>query len=493
MIIDWNKLQPYKTTKSKSFEQLCYQIASRLYTSKGSFTPVDDSGGGDGVEFYLTMPDGSEWGWQAKYYEGLARLSVSNRKSAIVSSLERATSKHPKLEIWYLCLTMDLTTDEETWVNTELIKHIPTGHPAKIEVWDESFLHEKINQPMFNGLKQSFFNELELSNDWFEKTFDKSFSVVENKFDDLLYVPNEEFEISYVNPVLCNEKFVRQRIAYYPRKLEELYEDAKEKLKSLQYTTDLWRPLFKEYTERYTEFNFAIEELLPLLKVRLKNITPNNFEKLIGDEYEKEILFFESIKNGLDDFRRNWQKDNIPELTEDQRKTSLEQSKKIWPVEGVYKEFIEELKYYVSHSGMPIKWRLAHFLGNGGDGKTNFSVALVKEYIKAQVPAIYIPAIEFTGANPLSDQILAILDMKSGYTFGDFLDCLDELGKIHDKRIPVVLDGLNEAINAQGFLNERLGLDLPQMETEFLHRKNLVLLTTCRTSYKEAIWGGGNT
>jgi hypothetical protein len=175
MIIDWNKLQPYKTTKSKSFEQLCYQVASRLYAKKGSFTPVDDSGGGDGVEFYLTMPDGSEWGWQAKYYEGLSRLSVSGRKTAIISSLERATSKHPNLKIWYLCLTMDLTPDEEIWVDTELIKHIPTGHPAKIEVWNESFLHEKINQPMFNGLKQSFFNDLELSNDWFNKTFEKSF------------------------------------------------------------------------------------------------------------------------------------------------------------------------------------------------------------------------------------------------------------------------------------------------------------------------------
>jgi hypothetical protein len=311
------------------------------------------------------------------------------------------------------------------------------------------------------------------------------FSVVKNKFDDLLYVPNEEFEISYVNPVLCNEKFVLQRIAYYPRKLEELYRDAKEKLKGLQYTTDLWRPLFNEYINRYIEFNVAIEELLPALKERLKNITPNNFEKLIGDEYEKEIVFFESIKNGLEDFRHNWQKGNVPELTEDQKKDSLEQSKKIWPVDGIYKEFIEELKYYVSHSRMPIKWRLAHYLGNGGDGKTNFSVALVKEYIAAQLPAIYISAIGFTGANPLSDQILTILDIKSGYTFGDFLDCLDELGKIYNKRILVVLDGLNEAINAQGFLNDRLSLDLPQMEIDFLHRKNLVLLTTCRTSYKK--------
>ncbi|QJD97689.1 hypothetical protein HH214_18330 [Mucilaginibacter robiniae] len=489
MIIDWNKLQPYKTTKSKSFEQLCYQIASRLYSDKGTFTPVDDSGGGDGVEFYLTMPDGSEWGWQAKYYEGSARLSVSGRKAAIISSLERAVNKHPKMEMWFLCVTTDLTPDEETWVTTDLKNRIPAGHPAKIEVWNESFLHEKINQPAFNGLKQSFFNELELSSDWFAKAYEKSFSIVKNKFDDLLYVPNGEFEYYYVNPILCNDKFVEQRIAYYPRKLEELLGDAKEKLESLHYTTDLWRPLLREYIDRYTKFNLAAESLLPVLKARLENITPNNFEKLVGDEYENEIAYFESIKNGLEEFRRNWQQNNAPELTEDLKKSNLEQSKKIWPVESVYKEFIEELKYYVSHSRMPVEWRSAHYLGNGGDGKTNFAVALVKEYLSTKIPAIYIPAIEFTGANPLTDQILTTLDIKSGYTFGDFLDCLNELGKIHNKRIPVVIDGLNEAINAQGFLNDRLPLDLPQIEVDFLHRKNLVLLTTCRTSYKEAIWG----
>ncbi|MFC5284361.1 hypothetical protein [Pedobacter alpinus] len=489
MIIDWNKLQPYKATKSKSFEQLCYQVASRLYSSEGSFTPVDDSGGGDGVEFYLTMPDGSEWEWQAKYYEGLARLSVSGRKSSIISSLKRATDKHSKLNIWYLCLTIDLTPEEDEWVKTELIKHIPKAYPAKIVVWNQSFLHEKINQPKFNGLKQSFFNELELSSEWFNKAFERSFSVVKNKFDDLLYVPNDEFEYYYVNPILCNEKFVEQRINYYLRKLDDLYEDVQVKLKNLNYTNDQWRPLFNEYIERYTEFNVEIDKLLPKLKERLKNITPNNFEKLIGEKYEDEIMFFTSIRDGLDEFRINWHNANIQETTEEQKKENIEQWSRIRKIETVYKEFIEELKYYVSYCEIPIKWRSAHYLGNGGDGKTNFSVALVKEYLSAQLPAIYIPAIWFTGANPLSDQILTNLDIKSEYNFEDLLDCLDELGKIYDRRIPVVLDGLNEAVDAQGFFNDRIKLDLPQLEIEFLHRKNLVLLTTCRTSYQTEIWG----
>ena len=60
--IKWSKLKTYQNYKYRSFEELCYQIAKELYEEKGRFTSVDDSGGGDGVEFYLTLPNGDEWG-----------------------------------------------------------------------------------------------------------------------------------------------------------------------------------------------------------------------------------------------------------------------------------------------------------------------------------------------------------------------------------------------------------------------------------------------
>ena len=65
-MIDWSKLKPYRGDKWKSFEELCYQMAKGLYQRLGRFTPIDDSGGGDGVEFYLTMPNGGMQGFQGK-------------------------------------------------------------------------------------------------------------------------------------------------------------------------------------------------------------------------------------------------------------------------------------------------------------------------------------------------------------------------------------------------------------------------------------------
>src|SRR5690606_5281691 len=110
-------------------------------------------------------------------------------------------------------------------------------------------------------------------------------------------------------------------------------------------------------------------------------------------------------------------------------------------------------------------------------------------YLDEGIPAIFLPAIQLKGSNALADQLLSLLDIKSDYSFAEFLDCLDELGRIHNRRIPFILEGLNEAIDSRGALNDRLELDLPQLEVDFLERKNLVLITTCRISYQKAIWG----
>ncbi len=67
-MIDWSRLKPHAGDQRRSFEELCFQVAKKLFGDRGTFTSVDDRGGGDGVEFYLTLPDGTQWGWQAKFY-----------------------------------------------------------------------------------------------------------------------------------------------------------------------------------------------------------------------------------------------------------------------------------------------------------------------------------------------------------------------------------------------------------------------------------------
>ncbi|HEU4509374.1 MAG TPA: hypothetical protein VFR78_14100, partial [Pyrinomonadaceae bacterium] len=117
--INWQKLIPYDRDQSRSFEELCYQIATTLFEKEGRFTSIDDSGGGDGVEFYLTHPNGEQWGWQAKFYYPDGRLNNS-RRTSIKESLQRACEQHEKLTRWYLCTPLNLTPDEQKWFDQTL-------------------------------------------------------------------------------------------------------------------------------------------------------------------------------------------------------------------------------------------------------------------------------------------------------------------------------------------------------------------------------------
>ncbi len=102
MPIEWSKLKPYRQDKRRSFEEVCYQIAKAKYSHLGRFTSIDDSGGGDGVEFYLTLLNGDEWGWQAKFYFPDPRLtSGQNKNYRIAQSLTFQASLIKKVVFVY--------------------------------------------------------------------------------------------------------------------------------------------------------------------------------------------------------------------------------------------------------------------------------------------------------------------------------------------------------------------------------------------------------
>ena len=86
-LIPWDKLKPYNSTQNKSFEELCFQICLEEYKNEGRFTRIDDSGGGDGVEFYIEFTNGDIWGWQCKFF---GRFDEGGRKEQMKKSLQTA-------------------------------------------------------------------------------------------------------------------------------------------------------------------------------------------------------------------------------------------------------------------------------------------------------------------------------------------------------------------------------------------------------------------
>ena len=102
MSINWNSLREPKTD---AFEELCCQLALRepldnrsKFVRKGS----PDAG----LECYWVRPDGTETGWQAKFF---LTSPSDGQWSQIDSSVKVAIDKHPRLTHLIICLPQNLS------------------------------------------------------------------------------------------------------------------------------------------------------------------------------------------------------------------------------------------------------------------------------------------------------------------------------------------------------------------------------------------------
>ncbi len=133
-----------------------------------------------------------------------------------------------------------------------------------------------------------------------------------------------------------------------------------------------------------------------------------------------------------------------------------------------------------------------HILGEAGKGKTHLAAHICSERIEHGLPAILLLGRQFTSNSPIEDQLRQILDIPPAFSWQDCLKALSAAANEYHTRIPIIIDGLNEATYYGAFSNIwRLGL--AGFTQEIAAFQNIVLITTCHKSYREVIWPGTST
>ena len=493
-MIDWSKLKPYQNDKYQSFEELCYQIAKGLYGEKGRFTSVDDSGGGDGVEFYLTLPNGDEWGWQVKFYHPNPRLSDS-RKRSIKDSLKTACEKHPCLTKWFLCTPTNFTPKkrrsqgEQVWFGNTLPESIPENMNVELEHWGDSDFNNWLSEPRFSGKLNYFFGNLELNLDWFKRQFDKQVTGVGDKFDSSLHTETDVD--AEIHALLGDKAFVHQ-ITKWVEKLEGELPDLKEAI------DDLKRPI--PYIEWSEEEKSKVVKAAESLQDALVNII-DKFEQARKILNKQELTTAQAIDWGavfgqlrkvFDNYEKVTMESGISQIRyigekEDEERFLNKASSVVHGPRNLVARLLD--KFFPS-----VIWRLGlinesdlHILGDAGIGKTHIACHICDDRLKNGLPALFVRGSLFTTEQPIEAQLQTILDIPPSYSWQDFLKALSAAAEAYHTRIPLIIDGLNESVH-NGTFSKVWELGLKGLVQEIEETKNLVLITTCRRSYEEAIW-----
>ena len=490
-MIDWSDLKTYQETKYRSFEELCYQIAKGIYGEQGTFTSVDDSGGGDGVEFYMTLPNGDQWGWQAKFYhDPTPRLSVSNRKRSIERSLKKAGQTHSRLKKWILCTPSNFTPQEQIWFENTLCQSIPENMSVEFEHWGDSDFNAWLSEPRFSGKWHYFFDKLELSIDWFKTQFDKQMASVGEKFSSSLHT--ETRVDANLHALLGDKGFVRQ--------LTELIEKLNEELPSLEKAVDdleRWIPNGIEWTEEEKSKVIgaaeSLQDALANVICQLEQASDLlNEGRLSGAQAIDWESLYTQLKEALDTYETVQTESGISKIRYTGERGNEEAA--------VYRatliihspgSLIANLLDDFLHSALQrcklINQPNLNILGDAGIGKTHIACNICDDRLKAELPALFIRGSHFTNDSPIEELLLRILGIPPSYSWRDFLQALSAAAEAYHTRIPLIVDGLNESTYNGAFSNVWQSR-LKGFAQEIAQTKNLVLITTCRASYKEAIW-----
>lgn len=492
-MIDWDKLEPYQGNKYRSFEELCYQIAKKLYEHEGRFTSIDDSGGGDGVEFYMTLPNGDQWGWQAKFYHPNPRLSVSNRKKSINESLITSCQKHPHLKRWFLCTPSKFTPNgEQSWFDDTLPKSVPENMDVELVHWHGGDFNIWIREPRFDGMRNYFFGELELTFDWFRTQVKKQIRTVQDKFNEVLHTEtNVDARIHAFLSDTAFSQFIAEQVIEFENDLENYRKAVTELENRRPYQVD-WKDAELELLAAVEPLQDALESAIEQLKQALDFLNEQRLDRIRLIDWD---MVQARLERTYEAYREAESAFDTSKLTcsgkEEDREHILREVEQIvgmprWAAATLMdklRDIIRKLSHISQHD--------LHIFGDAAVGKTHIASHICYERLEAELPALLVSGIKFTGDQPVEKQLLYILDIPPSYSWSDFLQALEAAAEAYHTRIPLVIDGLNEATQ-NGVFSEVWRLGLPGLIQEITQTNNIVLITTCRTTYKGAIWESGD-
>ena len=490
-MVQWHIMNVMGEDNDKAFEKLCYQIAYRLYGNEGPLIPVDDSGGGHGVEFYLQLPNGEKWGWQCKFFYPNERLNVSNRKTQIRRSLKKACQvEKSKLTRWILCTPTRFTQDEQKWFDEELPLSIPQG--CTVRHWSSWHIEMWLAQPDFAGIRLHFFGELELSLEWFKTQLERHGTAARKDFEPLLHTTTHVDERI---PNCLGGKYFFQGLGERINALKTAVGEAEQALRALTN-----RPIpnleWHGINQRCTEVGSGWLTEAKAIAERLERAQSYLLNGDLSSIQEYDWLgHIAPLTEGLDGYDRlTRQMDTDPPGWS----ISSTNSEELVRANQLARELLSEPLYaaYSVKEAIDSALRALHCVkqpdltvfGEAGVGKTHIVYNLCSERLQAGFPALYLSGRSFVSDRPLTEQLRSLLDIPSNYSWSDFLAALSTAARVYRTRIPLVIDGLNEVGRIPRDDNV-WSKDLPGLVAELRRAPGVLLVTTVRSSYREPIWG----
>lgn len=461
-MINWRSIRVHNQSQNNAFEELVCQFARHNPPPNNKqFYRLGTPDGG--VECYWSLNNGKEVGWQAKYV-----FNVEDLISQIDKSIKTAIKNHPDIDKYIVAAPFNLPDPQYTNKAGRPIKSAKTkweekvaywkeelsteGNTVEIELWDESYLNDLLIKPINEGLRYYWFNGSEFTIDRFKDNLEATIADLGPRYTPEL---NVELNVSFFFDCLLRNDRTLKMIQKYHFDLKSCVKNVVELFEHTQRITDL-------ALER-SEFFKILAEIYGILKVP-------------GYSETQEIKFPELLVH-LKAFEKNissiWDKLNNSE------KLKFKNSSHEQTLNQIF-ELIYEGKDLFYQQGELINNPFMILHGEPGIGKSHLLADICLKQVQRGIPSLLFLGDQFSKSFDPRESIKQRLQYAG--SFNSLLQLLDSIGQIHNQRILIAIDALNEGEGTDIWFKYLAGL-----ETDIKRYRWIALVVSVRKDYIEDI------
>lgn len=434
MNLDWSEIRPLNGSRAHGFEELCAQLARAESPGGAKF---ERKGTPDaGVECYCVFPDGSEWGWQAKYFRTLETPQWSQLDQSVKNSLD----KHPALTRYFVCIPLDRPdarvhgrkSMKQRWderVEKWRAWAQERGLSVEFVWWGSSELLERLSRTEHIGRTYFWFDQRGFDDSWFRARLDEAVQAAGPR-----YTPEILVDLSIARDL---ESFGRS-----PTVFDDLKSRAKGIRRAFQTVSSLGRheedPSRAVSTETLTS---SLDEILDAMA----QIEPVPIGKLpFAGIAEKITTALEETGKILE----------APSRLEDE--CLVEHLKKKTPSSPKWSSFgerrnivyrlqseLDDARSSLERADSIAGGQLMLLKGKAGTGKTHLLCDFAKRRIETGAPTVLFMGQRFVSNDVPWTQVLRQLDLPN-VNADAFVGALETTAQAAGRRALLIIDALNE-------------------------------------------------
>lgn len=473
--LDWRAIRPLNGSQADAFEELCAQLArvEKPADSRFERKGIPDAG----VECYAVLPDDSEWGWQAKYFDALGSVQWKQLDESIKTALD----KHPKIVRYFVCVPLD-RSDARIKGKTSALQrweqHVKkwakwaSAHGMSVDFvwWGSSELLERLARAEQVGRVYFWFGKRGFDPQWFQVRLDEAIKTAGPR-----YTP----EVN-VNLPLAGDFDALGRTEQFFDRISAKARLIRDEFKQVGYSfSAIKEPDFAD------AFNTTCR-MIDLVLAGLSAVRVNPVEPLPFLDIARAVTESIVAATGLREQVLNSEAKYVAER-EQEAKTRGQRSfienpftnlrSRLFHLESILEDTHESLEHAQTVAGA----NLVLLTGAAGTGKTHLLCDVAKNRLISGRPTILLMGQQFIGEEAPWTQALRHLDLPA-LSVEEFIGSLESAAQAARCRALLVVDAINEGAGRLIWPNH-----LATFLTHIERSPWIAVVLSVRSSYEEIV------